>query len=187
MHGVLTEGRENTSVQGLSRSGVDSGLWEPTDSPGVSRNFLERQEARPESLGGLIKDKERLPFGLGGLSQEEGCALRVHQPAATTGWLYLAALLPTLSVLTKGIMGDSLGLGNENQKECPRGGTLLPRLWKGLRTLSNGTSSRDVAFALGHEGSGKANPRSYPGRAAQGWQGFALLQGGAPAPVFITP
>lgn len=66
------------------------------------------------------------------------------------------------------------------------GGVLLPSSRKGSRALWIRASSRNLAFALGHEGSGRVNPRGSPRRAAQGWYVSTLLQGRDSVQVFIT-
>lgn len=66
------------------------------------------------------------------------------------------------------------------------GGVLLPYSWKGSWALCIRASSRNLAFALGHESSGKVNPRGSPKRAAQGRSVSTLLQGRDSVQVFIT-
>lgn len=65
-------------------------------------------------------------------------------------------------------------------------GILLPYSRKGSWASWKRACSRNLTFTLGLEGSGRLNPRSSPGSAAQGCYMFMLPRGGEAIPVFIT-
>lgn len=62
----------------------------------------------------------------------------------------------------------------------------MPYSRKGSWALWIRAASRNLAFALGHEGSGRVNPRSSPRTAAQGWCVSTRLRGRDSVQIFIT-
>lgn len=139
---------------------------------------------------GVVKGTECLLFCLradpGGLGQGGGhclALLSLWLPRFSYKWL---PCCPRLSGLIKASCETVWAWGDQKWSKRAFGGVLLPYSRKGSRALWIRASSRNLAFALGHEVSGRANPRGSPRRAAQGRCVSTLLQGRDSLQVFIT-